>query len=133
MSSGRHTRKALVLSHVLNALRGTRTLFASFLGGLALLFGAASLPVQAATYSYTGTTYDLISNNKTCTIGNCPATYTAAMRVTGSFTTASPLAANLSNVDVSALVTSYSFTDGINTIANSDPNALRIQLVDATH
>jgi hypothetical protein len=90
---------------------------------LALLFGVASVPIQAATYSYAGTTYDTISNNTTCTIGNCPATYTTAMRVTGSFTTAGPLAANLSNVDVSSLVTSYSYNDGINTIASGDPNA----------
>ena len=112
-----------VLSYFFNALRARRTLFHGCAGGFALLLGAVSLPIQAATYSYTGTTYDIIVNNTTCTIGNCPATYTAAMHVTGSFTTASPLAANLSNVDVSALVTSYSFTDGINTIANSDPNA----------
>jgi hypothetical protein len=91
-----------------------------------LLATIIALPAFASTftYSYTGPFYtgasSFIANHSTCTIGVC-ADYTASMRVTGSFTLAAPLAAGLVNSNITPLT--YSFNDGINTIASSDPNA----------
>jgi hypothetical protein len=45
------------------------------------------------------------------------------MAIGGKFTTAAAWAANLSNSDITSQITSYSFSDGIDTIAGTDPNA----------
>jgi hypothetical protein len=76
----------------------------------------------AATYTITSPNYNSLSNYSTCTTGTC-ANYTTQTNVTGSFTTTSPLAPNLSSVDVTSQVTSYSFSDGLNIYTNTDPNA----------
>lgn len=90
---------------------------------LCLLTGLLSGSVGAATYTYTGGLYPAVANfTPPCSAGPC-ADYSTSMRVTGWFTTAVPLATNLASQDVTSLVTSYSFSDGINTIASSDPNA----------
>ncbi|MBK6804248.1 MAG: hypothetical protein IPG84_04990 [Betaproteobacteria bacterium] len=52
--------------------------------------------------------------------------------MTGQFTTASPLAPNLPLASVLAQVTSYSFSDGVNSYASSDPNARVIEFKVAT-
>ena len=68
----------------------------------------------ATTYTYTGQTYNFAG-----------APYTTSMSITGTFTTASPLPANMAITDIGPngtnLVTAWSFTDGINsyTQANS--------------
>ena len=70
----------------------------------------------ATTYTFVGSTY---------TTAFSP--YTTAMSVTGTFDTASPLPANMNNLDIgpngSGLVTAWSFSDGVNTFtqANSTP------------
>ncbi|BEP96928.1 hypothetical protein GmRootA79_53130 (plasmid) [Acidovorax sp. A79] len=76
----------------------------------------------AATYTYTGPAYTApaLHNFTNCLAGNCGA-YTTAMGQAGSFSTASPLPNNLSNQDIMAQVTSFSFTDGLTTYASSDP------------
>ena len=56
----------------------------------------------AATYTYSG-------GNFVDVLGD----YTTMMRVTGQFTVAVPLAPNLPFTDITALVTSYSFGDGV--------------------
>lgn len=81
-----------------------------------------ALPTLAATYTYTGPFFNSFTNHTTCTLGTCT-DYSSAMHVTGSFSTATPLAPNLANSDISAAIASYSFNDGINTIASSNPNA----------
>jgi hypothetical protein len=94
-------------------------------GAMGLLLAALAPPARSATYAYTGTLFTSVANNTTCTIGSC-ASYTSAMRVTGSFDTAAPLPANLPSgplTNIAPLVTSYSFTDGVNTIASGDPEA----------
>ncbi len=77
---------------------------------LAMLAGGAAL---SATYVYSGPPYT--------TVGGI---YTTSMRITGSFTTANPLAPNLSNVEIGPygqnLVTSWSFSDGVTTFANTN-------------
>ena len=85
--------------------------------GLVLALSLTAFAGTAAaqvTYNFQGGLYDpgLITNNTTCTVGEC-ATYTGADRVTASITFAAALAPNLTNVDVSAQVTAFSFTDGV--------------------
>jgi len=80
-----------------------------------------SVPAYSATYVYTGLNYTNFINHTTCTAGTC-ADYTTSMSATGSFTTAIPLAPNLSAVEIAPLVTSYSFFDGLNTYTSGDPN-----------
>ena len=93
-----------------------------------ILLGAFAWPAFATTYTFTSPNYtSTIDFTTPCTAGNCQ-NYTTAMHVTGSFTTASPLAANLVGVDVRAQVTSFSFSDGINTFANTDPKVRFIGL-----
>ena len=114
-------------------VRATRRLFSIGSGiVLSLLLAGFAVPASATTYTYTGALYSsLVPFIPPCTAGTC-ANYTLSMRLTGSFTTAAPLAANLSNANIRALVTSYSFNDGINTYSNSDPNSRIINFEAST-
>ena len=90
-----------------------------------LVFLAAALlqaGAWAVTYTYVGSTYapSAITDYTNCTIGTC-GNFTAAMSQSGSFTTAAPLPANLSNADIASLITSFSFSDGLTQYNNSDP------------
>jgi hypothetical protein len=75
--------------------------------GLGLPFAAS-----AATYVYSGPNYQFVQ-----------APYTTSMSMSGSFTTANPLPANLSPTNIgpngSNLVTSWSFNDGVNTFTQA--------------
>ena len=51
---------------------------------------------------------------------NVPGAYDATMRVTGTFTTATPLQANATNLDIRPLITGLSFSDGRVTITDSN-------------
>jgi hypothetical protein len=61
----------------------------------------------ATTYTFTGTNYESVSGS-----------YTTAMRVTGSITTSSPIPPNSVNIDISGILTSWSFFDGVQTISS---------------
>jgi hypothetical protein len=79
-----------------------------------LLFGLAlGGSAWATTYTYTGSNFNFVV-----------APYTTAMSITGSFTTASPLPANMAVTDIgpngSNLVTAWSFTDSINTYTQAN-------------
>ena len=88
-----------------------------------LILAMAASCVNAATYVYTGNAYtNLIDYTAPCSAGPC-ANYSTSMRVTGSIRTALPLAPNLVNQDITALIASYTFSDGVNTIASSAANA----------
>lgn len=67
--------------------------------------------VAATTYTFTGPTFTTVAG-----------TYNVTMSITGSFTTASPLPANMPFTAIgpagSGLATSWSFNDGINTLTN---------------
>ena len=90
---------------------------------LCLLLAGLAWPALAATYTYTGANYTTtVPFTAPCTVGTC-ANYTTGMSVTGSFTTAAPLAANLASVNIAALVTSFSFNDGINTFSSANANS----------
>ncbi|GMU73679.1 MAG: hypothetical protein DYH14_11195 [Betaproteobacteria bacterium PRO3] len=83
---------------------------------------SASVSVSAATtYQYVGPTYSIVSGP-----------YATSQRVTGQFTTATPLAPNLPSANILAQVTSYSFSDGVHTYASSDPNARVYSFVAGT-
>jgi hypothetical protein len=88
-----------------------------------LLLAAVSVPglSAAVTYTYAGANYSHFIPFTSCTIGTC-ANFTTSMNVQGSFTTSVPLAANLTFQDISAQLLSYSFTDGLDTFTNTDPN-----------
>lgn len=89
----------------------------------------------AATYTYSGPTYfhGQLSNFTACPggSGNCGA-FTVAMSHTGSFTTAAPLPNNLNGQDISALITGFSFSDGLTTYASGDPQ-VTLSSVSATN
>jgi len=102
-----------------------------------LVFLAAALlqaGAWAVTYTYTGPTYNAadITNFSSCPggAGDCGA-YTHAMAQGGSLTTIAPLSGNLNGADISALVTSFSFFDGLTTFASNDPQVTLIG-VEAT-
>lgn len=91
-----------------------------------LVFLAAALVqagARAATYTYAGVPYTAaaITNYSSCTAGTC-ANFTAAMAQSGSFTTVAPLPANLNDADIAALITSFSFSDGLTPFISSDPD-----------
>lgn len=90
----------------------------------ALLVGSVASAATTTTYNYAGQPYTLFHNHTTCTLGTC-VDYSTSMRVTGSFTVSTPLAPNLSHVDIStsANLLSWTFFDGVNTISSTTPNA----------
>jgi hypothetical protein len=102
-----------------------------------VLLAAALLQAGAwaATYTYTGPTYSAseLHNFTACPpgMGNCGA-YTTAMAETGSFTTAVPVAANLNSEDITAQVTSFSFSDGLTVYASGDPQVTLMSVVATT-
>ena len=119
-------------SHVARQRPGTcpahrpRPLRAGRLIGVASVLAAslAVLPALAETYTFTGANYTAAYLGNPGPTG----TFTNAMRVTGSFTTAAPLPANMPLTPIGpgaspVLVTSWSFSDGLHTFtpANSAP------------
>ncbi len=85
------------------------------------LFGFAALgmtssPAKAlAIYSYTGNNFNEITND------NPPAgSYDTTMSVTGSFTVVAPLLNLSASTDISALVLSFSFNDGRQTLDHTN-------------
>jgi hypothetical protein len=93
--------------------------------GLAVIVAAALSawgPINAranTVYSYTGNDYTVTSD------GTPPSgAYDTTMSISGSFTLASPLSANLPVTDLTPNVLSFSFFDGRNTITNlnQDPS-----------
>lgn len=92
---------------------------------LASVVIAWAATAHATTYNYTGQSYStagIFNFTPPCGVGPC-ANYTGDMRIRGSFSTLTPLPANLpGSTDISALVTAFSFTDGINSYLSTDPN-----------
>jgi hypothetical protein len=89
---------------------------------LLLVAGICFAPgLWAATYTYTGSPFSQFTTFTTpCATGPC-ADYPAGAMVTGWFTTASPLPPGLPVTGI--YVTSYSFSDGLNTYSSADPNS----------
>jgi hypothetical protein len=99
-----------VSARIARSVRGVQL----FVGSL--LAVVASPAFTATTYTYSGApNYSIFTNfTPPCTIASCT-NYTTAMTLSGSFTTATALAPNLVNQDIAAQITTYSFSDGINT------------------
>ncbi len=80
----------------------------------------------AATYTYNGTNYAQNKiNNFTaapCAAVSQCANFTTGMKQQGSFTTAAPLQTNLANANIAALITSYSFDDGLTQYTSGGAN-----------
>lgn len=91
-----------------------------FLLSLVTLLATASA-FAATTYTYTGNAYTTATG-----------TFTTSMKITGSFTTATPLAPNLPLAAITGLVTSYSFSDGVNSYDSSDANSRIMQFQVST-
>ncbi len=82
---------------------------------LAISLAGAGVASAATIYTYTGNLYGSVTNP------NPPSgTYTTAMSISGSFELATALAPNLTEVDISASVVSYSFFDGRNTLTDAN-------------
>ncbi len=93
---------------------------------LAMLLPALlCLGAQAATYVYTGSPYSggTINNATSCAAPEVCGQFTVGQSVSGSITTALPLAPNLTNSDIAASVTGYSFSNGVSSIVSGSPPA----------
>lgn len=103
---------------------------ASFVALLLSVAGAHA----ATTYSYTGAPItNVVPYTSPCTNGaNCQ-NYTAGTHITGSFTVATPLAANLTSQEIGSTITAYSFTDGISTYTNTDANSRKFRFQVTTN
>lgn len=75
---------------------------------------------HAVSYSYLTPTYSTVTSyNAPCSGGSC-ATFTTAMQLQGTFTTATALAPNLANAETASLVTTYAFSDGLTSYSSAD-------------
>lgn len=75
------------------------------LTGIALLLSLASSFASAETYHYTGQPFTQV-------VGG----YTTAMRVTGTIVTNTPITPDSVDLDIRSILTSWSFSDGMQTI-----------------
>ena len=85
-----------------------------FAASLAAVGLAASMPAWGVSYVYTGGNYTNVTDSATVA-----GAYTTSMFVSGSFSLAAPLAANLSGANIDALLTSFTFNDGRTTLTNT--------------
>ena len=105
-----------------------KTIFAVYCYVVLMLFGSSA---NAATYtvSPSGNYTSKTDFTAPCAAGTC-ANFSLAMNVSGTFNVPT-LAANLVNSDIGATLTSFSFSDGINTYSSADP-AVRIGRFEVT-
>jgi len=84
-----------------------------FLGGLAACLLALPSMASSVTYTYTGNDFETATSP-----------YTTSDFVSGSFTLPTALGDNLVDDDITSIISSYSFTDGVETFSStSDPAA----------
>lgn len=105
--------------------------FQRWISAAAILFFAGWAHAQPTVHTATSAgNYTGKTDYTTCATGPCQ-NFTLAMGVSGSFTTASPLPANLMGASIPGLVTSFNFSDGLTTYSSADP-ATRIFLFQVT-
>lgn len=99
----------------------------------AMAMAATALGSQAATVNVTSTgNYGSLQNYTSCTTvpASLCANFLATNNVSGTFTTAGALPASASSLEIGSSVTSYSFSNGLETVSSSDSgsrlNTLRI-------
>ena len=98
----------------------------------ALLPGATFLAhAQATTYAATAPNYTTLVNFTSCDAGPC-SNYSTAMSPSGWLTTSAPLAANLTNFSVEPVLAGFSFSDGLNTYASTDPSTVVFRFLVST-
>ena len=90
-----------------------------------LLTALSALGAHAADYAYVGGPYNAgtITNNTTCGPTQQCGQFAAGQRITGYFSTAAPLPPNLASVDIRALLSGYSFGNGVVNISMGDSAA----------
>lgn len=77
---------------------------------------------QAVTYNYTGPNFTNVNGS-----------YTTSNNITGTFEIPNALTANMGYTDISGLVTSYQFTDGLQTLTQNNSYPVRFHVAtDAT-
>jgi hypothetical protein len=84
-----------------------------------LVVGLSHGPANSATYTYTGNNF----NSTTDTLEIAGA-YDLNMKISGSFTLASPLVADLFEQNIFADVLAFSFSDGRNTLTSLNTNSV---------
>jgi hypothetical protein len=90
----------------------------------AMLCLMATTQVWAVTYIFTGSVYDTVLNYTSCTTAPSLCTnFPPTARVRLTFSTSIPLNPNLAGDDITALVTAYVLTDGVNTYSSTDPDS----------
>lgn len=99
-------------------------LMAALMAGAAL---SACPPASAQVTRYYGemrTSYSDFQDRTACPLGSHGSCqdFPRTARLAGWFETAAPLQPNLDESEIRALVTSYSFSDGLNTYSSSDPD-----------
>lgn len=88
----------------------------------------ATTQAWASTYVFTSAAYDTVLDYTACTtVPSLCNNFPPTARVTLTFSTSIPLDPNLAGDDITALVTAYVLTDGVNTYSSSDP-ASRVYL-----
>lgn len=75
----------------------------------------AMLALLISNYAY-ATTYTYTAPNFTTVQG----VYTTSMKITGTVVTSSPVPPNSTDFDITPILTSWSFNDGVNTISSSN-------------
>ncbi|MDA8457201.1 IPTL-CTERM sorting domain-containing protein [Acidovorax sp. GBBC 3334] len=93
---------------------------------LGLVAAVAAGTSFGATVNVTSTgNYTTIQNYTNCTTvpASLCANFLTTHNVSGSFTTAGALPANAANLEIGSTVTSYSFSNGLDTVASTDTNA----------
>jgi hypothetical protein len=87
---------------------------AGFLARMAGVALAAWMGIaSAATYTFTTTNYTIL-------VPVAPNVFNAGMQITGTLVTSAPVAPNLNYVDITALIVSYSFNDGVHTFTSAN-------------
>lgn len=82
----------------------------------------APLSGHAFTYAVQTSNYNNATPYVACPAGGC-VNYTTAMSISGSFTVAAALPANMPLTEISSSVTAYTFNDGVVTYASGGPLA----------
>lgn len=97
--------------------------FAAMAGATVLSLTAAAPAAAQAVYRIESGTYSTVNDmGGVCSIGPC-SPYSLADKVTGTFTVATPFAANLTNFDFGPSLQGFSFDDGAVLYNSTDPRA----------
>jgi hypothetical protein len=121
----------VMISHLISVHRSPmKTIFAVYCYAVLILFGGSA---SAATYTVSSSGNYTAKTDFTapCAAGIC-ANFSLTMNVSGTFDVPT-LAANLLISDIAATVTSFSFSDGINTYSSADPDVRIYQFLVTTN